>query len=257
MSKRERARHGKFSAGIRGRSAEIAALKNFGWTWDMVAAHFFNDVSLGNATGDRFSQEWSRQKRQGMLVDEQKSSDISEELLKDGSLAAGRWVFSFEYETRQASSPDSRFGSSPLNEGVKTAKPSRIEPDPSPPAAPVDNMAVSAIVAAEPTPIEFSPEGMEHMQAKLRMGIFRSSDFAELLGFPKMVCEVAYMEAKREPRDLATLDRLVGRLVFSKFMKNDPEVRGFISKLPGASRWESLMASGIQSFETAARQETR
>lgn len=255
MSKKERARDGKFSAGLRGRSAEIAALRSLGWTWGMIASHFFKDASLGNASAERFSQEWSRQKRQGMLVNEQKSSDISEELLKDGSLAAGRWVFSFEYENRREQTPASRSGSTPLKEGVNAAKPPVVAPVSDPFPTPVDTVVERAPAEAETAPIVFLPEGKETMEKKLQIGIFKAADFAEHLGFPKPVCELAFMEAKKEPRALATLDRLVGRMVFSKIMKTDPEVRGFIGRLPGAVKWERLKATGIETFETAAKLE--
>jgi len=247
MSKTDKARQGKFVLGIRGRSAEITALRNIGWSWDMVASHFFEDTALGNASATRFSQEWSRQTSQGMPVDAQRAATITAELLAAGHIEEGRWVFTCTHpkNRKQAVIPS-----------AEVPPPQSAEPRPTNarPSAPQEvQMVVPAVCDSDLSPIELSPDGITSMEKKLRTGIFKAADFADLLGFPANVCELAFMEARKEPRDLATVDRLVGRMVFSKLLQNEPGVHEYVGRLPGAAKWAKLKATGIVAFETAAK----
>lgn len=253
MSKTDKARQGKFALGIRGRSAELTALRNLGWSWDMVASHFFNDAALGNANGTRFSQEWSRQRGLGMPVDDQRAAQLTAELLIAGRLEEGRWVFHAgpsTYPKMVEDLPPEAHAATAAKE--KPAAPVVVEA-PSAPSAPMSQGAAPDVIATETTPIELPQSGMDALEKKLRTGVFKATDFADLLGFPTKVCELAFMEARKEPRDLATVDRLVGRMVFSRLLRNEPGVLEYVGRLPGAARWEKLKATGILAFETAAK----
>lgn len=251
MRKREKTREGVFIAGLRGRSSVICAMRKLGWSWSMIATHFKDDASLGEATGERFSGEWSRQLRRGMVIDSAAVSVLLGDFLATGHLPWDKWVVKTSAQSiRAVGDTETSYRGGPA---IKSEAPLCRAGEPEVARSSILSNQEEIDGGVQNSPIEFPPSGVESMQKKLRTGIFKATDFADLLGFPTKVCELAFMEAKKEPRDLATVDRLVGRMVFSRLLRNEPGVQEYVRRLPGASKWEKLKATGIAAFETAAK----
>lgn len=88
MAKR---RNGVFRVALRRLANELQAMKEIGWTWDMVAAHFLRDGALGNASGRQFANEWGVLCRQGLQISPDKVEGLVKQL-KSLPDPAGLWV---------------------------------------------------------------------------------------------------------------------------------------------------------------------
>ena len=88
MAKR---RNGVFRVALRRLANELQAMKEIGWTWDMVAAHFLRDGALGNASGKQFANEWGVLCRQGLHISPDKVDGLVKQL-KSLPDPAGLWV---------------------------------------------------------------------------------------------------------------------------------------------------------------------
>ena len=88
MAKR---RNGVFRVALRRLANELQAMKEIGWTWDMVAAHFLRDGALGNASGKQFANEWGVLCRQGLQISPDKVEGLVKQL-KSLPDPAGLWV---------------------------------------------------------------------------------------------------------------------------------------------------------------------
>lgn len=135
---------------MRTHAHRILALKELGWTWDMVADHFFGDGVLGNSSGDSFCKEWSLLRRQGLEIDIDEVERLVRELTNMPEVS-GFWVKPSPRRSDKKSFVSSDDGFSESAEAVPEVKDTA--------AVPVASSAERRrLIGAKPVPVA-RPEG--------------------------------------------------------------------------------------------------
>ncbi len=88
----------RFKSALKSRGAEIAAIRDLGWSWSDVAAHFENDSLLGGSSSKCLSSAWSRLLSEGWAPDETNVLACRTEILMVGGLRPGMWVLEHRSE---------------------------------------------------------------------------------------------------------------------------------------------------------------
>ena len=95
----------RFKSALKSRGAEIAAIRELGWTWSDVAEHFEKDRLLGGSTSKCLTSAWSRLMSEGWAPDETNVQVFRAEIIRLGGLHHGLWVLEDDtghHETRGA-----------------------------------------------------------------------------------------------------------------------------------------------------------
>lgn len=96
---------GVFSRALADRQAEIAAIRQLGWSWSSVAKHFSSDHLLGGVTGNCFAAAWSRLAAEGKEPDKLAVETARTEILSLGGLRPGLWVLDNNRQQHENGAP--------------------------------------------------------------------------------------------------------------------------------------------------------
>lgn len=268
-----RKREGKFRPSLLGRMDAIQALKEWGWSWRQIAAHFSEDVGLGGASGEHFRSEWNQLGRRGAMPDRAEVARMKRAMMENTNVQDA-WV-----QRARVKAPRPVSVPKPVAEAVKpvpvsarpaverlpvVSEPGVVERHRMASAAggvsssfPVSGKPEAEREGAASEPIVYSAETLARLEVRLLMAgdHLTAAEFMSELDFPRPVAEAAVFEQRkvkaiRGPQPVLTLFR---RLAFHMMVSGKPEALAFVERLPGASEWVALRREGVRTYEEAAK----